>query len=182
MLDKLFTFEHVIPIEVYHKTDETNLVISVNNEIKFKKQYSKDKIYSETIKFLHNYNNGDKNTLSFDFQGNSETEKKYVKIYSIAINNIRLTLYNALYEPVINQEWWEQLTETEHEHYQNIIYGNNGNTFGWFGKIHFAYFTATARDKLSLDNKDYILNRITSTKTDVIYLDNKKVNAWDIQK
>ena len=182
MLDNPLNFEHIIPIEVYHETDETILVISVNNQIKFKKQYSKDKIYHETIKFLHEYNNGDKNTLSFDFQGNSETEKKYVKICSIAINNIGLTLWNALYEPIINQEWWDQLTESEQAHYQDTIYGNNGNTFGWFGKIHFDYFTATDRDKLSLDNKDYILNRITSTKTDVIYLDNKKVNLWDIQK
>ena len=57
----------------------------------------------------------------------------------ISINGQSIDVYNAEYFPEINTDWWQRLDIQEQEKYNDMIYGNIGNTFGWYGEVNYYY-------------------------------------------
>jgi len=177
MNNRSLNFSHEIPIEVYHENTDVSIKVSINDSVMFEKVYSPGIVHTETIRFYNEYVESKQNTICFEFLGNVEAQHKYLKINSILINNAWLNFYNADYRPVLNQEWWDELTEVEQEHYLDIIYGINGNTFGWFGQIIFKF--AAGYDWKSKFDKESPISKILSSKEDWVFLDESGNNPWE---
>jgi hypothetical protein len=177
MNNQSLNFFHEIPIEVYHENTDVSIKVSINDLVMFEKVYSPGVVHTETIRFHNEYIESNKNTICFDFSGDAEAQHKYLKINSILINNIWLNLFNADYRPILNQEWWDSLPEEEQESYLDIIYGINGNTFGWFGKIIFKF--AAGYDWKSKFNKESHMATILNSKENWIFLDETDNQPWE---
>lgn len=177
MNNRSLDFFHEIPIEVYHDTDEVEVTVSVNNELKFKKKYMRGILHKDSIMFRHEYNDAEKNNIKITFNGTVESANRYLKIKSIAVNDIYINMYDANYQPILNKLWWNSLDEFDKDTYLDIIYGKNGNTFGWFGEIVFSYACGynTKSKQFLKDTTDIILSK----KVDWIFLDSLHNNQWE---
>ena len=179
MNNQSLNFSHEIPIEVYHDNADVLIKISINDSIMFEKVYPPGVIHTETIRFYNEYIDSAKNTICFDFSGNAEAYTKYLKINSILVNNSWLNLFNANYMPILNQEWWNNLTELEQESYLDIIYGVNGNTFGWFGQISFEFAAGYDRKSNIKMGQEQNIHCILGTKLDWVFLDENENKPWE---
>jgi hypothetical protein len=171
-MNQVLNFLHRIPIEVFHNNDDVTVTVTVNNEVKFSETFEKNKIHKKEVLFYHEYNDADKNTLEFNFSGKIETKDRYLIINSVEINKVRLYLYNSVYEPKINLLWWNTLSAEQKDYYTDMIHGNRGNKFGWFGKIKFDYCCGVdlkSKFKVS-NNKTEIL---LGSSIDWVFLDEK---------
>ena len=175
-------FEHVIPIEVHHDTDDSTLQIKINGKLKFDKKYDKG-THREVIRFTHPYTDGASNSLTISYDGEVEAENRYVKVNDMLINGVRLNKFNSTYRPKLNKVWWDSLDDREKDYYKDIIYGDNGNHFGWYGRISWNYYTGkdrSTRTKVTTssayDNTDDIL----SMKMEWIYGDSTDHDTWEI--
>ena len=177
MNNQSLNFLHKIPIEVYHDNADVLVKISINDSIKFEKVYSPGVIHTDTVTFRNEYVDSNSNTICFDFSGDAEAYTKYLKINSILINNVWLNLYNADYKPALNQDWWNNLTESEQESYLDKIHGMNGNTFGWFGQISFKFLAGY--DWKSKQLQEPNISTILGIKQDWIYLDGNENYPWE---
>tara|TARA_R110000782_G_scaffold106289_2_gene194498 strand:- start:7 stop:570 length:564 start_codon:yes stop_codon:yes gene_type:complete len=170
-------FKHQIPIELFAETN-TALTVLINNEVCFKKNYPENNKYKEVIEFEKEYSDGAKNTISFLFTGEQEVEKKSLKILQIGINDQMLNLFNAEYFPKLNQEWWEQLNDSDKKKYNERIYGTMGSEFGWYGEINFYYCCGVdLRTKFGYNNSD-VNNQVLHERLNWIYLDESSVRGY----
>lgn len=183
MDNKKLNFPHTIPIEVFHENNSTTVEIFLNNELKFGKTFAPKKVHKETVTFSHLYQSGQRNQIKFVFSGSAEAESKYLKINSLIINNQLVNIYNANYQPELNPEWWESLEEKDKEKYLEIIYGKNGTTFGWYGKIDVEYLTffdqkSFLQKRIARDTNDIEVNEIISKKIDKVFLIEDENLPW----
>lgn len=174
-------FHHRIPIEIFHDREDVSLIVRINNEIQFSKTYSAGITHKEEIKFYYDYSESKKNILDFEFNGNIESPNRYLKINSIEINDTYINLYNADYCPRLNKIWWNGLTEKKKKHYQTMIYGCNGNKFGWFGNIKY-YFYCGVDFKSKWAASENVQETLLCAVTPWIFLDKSYTKAWDKKK
>lgn len=175
--NRILDFLHQIPIEVYHDTDDVEVSISVNQELKFKKKYIRNIIHRDLVEFRHEYKDAEKNSVTVTFGGTLETANRYLKIKSILINNVYINIYDADYRPILDKIWWNSLNEDNKEKYLDVIYGKNGNTFGWFGEISFSY--ACGYNTMSKQFYNDSIDVILSKKVDWIFLESAHNNPWE---
>ena len=140
-MDRQIFFNHVIPVKVFSKTQKTKLELFVNESPVYEKIFEPKIENEETILFDKIYTNGTKNKISFFWsgQGQLEDSDKLFSINNILIKKQPLDIYNAEYFPQIDESWWSGLNDREKVHFNDIIYGKSGKSFGWFGEINF-YF------------------------------------------
>jgi hypothetical protein len=171
------TFTHEIPIEMYAECD-LSLEILINETTVYKTQCSANTVHRQVINFEHEYIDSKKNKLTFLFSGDAEVEKKHLKILQICLNKQFLNRYNAEYFPDLNPEWWQDLSEEEKIKQKEIIYGNTGAVFGWYGKINFYYcvgFDQRSRFYYNRDTNDH--TRLMGEKINWIFLDENSTKA-----
>lgn len=178
----MLEFEHRIELEVHHDSSPFTITVLVNDSIKLNKDFIAGTHIDEII-FSHLYDDGGKNNLSIQYNGDQEAQKKYIKVKRIGINNVNLNIFNANYVPKIDQTWWDSLDKQTQQGFKDSIHGNNGNNFGWFGDISWTYFTGKnkiskmkVRTSADYDNTDDILGM----KMEWIYEDNTQNNAWEL--
>lgn len=176
MKNQILNFLHEIPIEVFHENDSVSVEVYINDDLVHQTEYEANIVHSDLISFYHDYNDAEKSCINIKFSGNSEAREKYLKIKSIFINSIRINVNNANYRPKLNPEWWTSLNDQQKETYLEIIYGTNGNKFGWFGEISFDF--ATGFDKRSSYKLENNIDKIISKKLDWIFLDNHDSDQW----
>lgn len=179
MNNQNLNFFHEIPIEVYHETDNVLIEIFVNNVLVYEKEYSPGKVHSETVSFYYEYLNSSKNCLKIKFNGKTEVRNKYLKIKSVAINQVWLNLYNCNYKPDLNPNWWNRLTAKQKDAQLAIIYGRRGPEFGWFGEISFDFAAGIdSRSTFMLKNN---IDTILSKKIDWVFLDKSNNKKWELK-
>jgi hypothetical protein len=151
------TFKHSIPIECLSGDNETQLTISINDQQMVSRNFPKHKTEQINIEFSNTYEEGHKNKITFEWHGESEHEKKFIKIKSISIHDQILNINNAEYFPELNPEWWDSLTAEQQNQYNQIIYGKTGGVFGWYGQVNFYFCTGLdfrARHVYNKSNND----------------------------
>lgn len=161
-MNQKLNFFHRIPIKVFHDTEDPVVVIKINNNTVFSQCFAKGTEHFCNVQFWHEYQDGEQNTLEFNFNGSLESANRYLIINSIEINNVYVGLYDAHYTPKINPQWWDSLLLSEKEYYLDIIYGKNGNTFGWFGNIKYYYYCGVnlkSRTNTDADKNEILLSR-----------------------
>lgn len=179
MPDKKFKLTHKIPIELFAECD-TRVEVRINDVSCFTKQYASDTLHKEVLELVHDYDQATKNTMSFLFSGDREVEKRSLKIKQICINDQTLNLFNAEYFPELNQEWWEQLNDSDKKKYNERIYGTMGSEFGWYGEINFYYCCGLdQRDKFRYNNQSNDTTRLLDERLNWIYLDQKSVKEYN---
>jgi len=164
------TFKHEISVEVFAQCN-VSLELLINDETVFRKQYIPETTHNETIEFEHEYAEGVKNKMTFMFSGEAEVEKKYLKILQICLNEQTLNKYNAEYFPIINPDWWQQLTLKERDELNETIYGKTGAQFGWYGEINFYYCAGFDYKSHFHYNNTIDHARIIGEKVNWIFLD-----------
>tara|TARA_B100000073_G_C23458401_1_gene462275 strand:+ start:96 stop:605 length:510 start_codon:yes stop_codon:yes gene_type:complete len=169
----MLDFKHSIILEIHNEQYPSTVEVSVNNELKHEKEYTAG-THKEHITFSHAYKDGDKNKLTICFSADNEAESKHIKVMDICINGASINLLNAVYKPVINQHWWDSLGERDRDHFTDVIHGNTGNTFGWYGDVSYVYYTVKdkatktkIRNAVGYDNEDDIVGK----RTEWIYND-----------
>jgi hypothetical protein len=161
-MNQILNFSHQIPIKVFHSNTTVSVVVKINNEIVCTESFAPGIEHVRNVEFYYNYINGNKNTIEFEFSGIKESSNRYLIINNIAINNVQIELYDAHYTPTLNPVWWKTLTPTQKDYYQHMIYGKNGNTFGWFGNIKYYYYCGVdtkTRLKTDADKTETLLSR-----------------------
>lgn len=179
MTNTKLIFTHEIPVELFAQCN-VSLEILINNVSLFKKQYSANEVHKEVITFEHEYVESRKNKITFMFLGNTEVEKKYLKILQICLNKQILNRYNAEYFPTINPEWWQQLTQEDKEKQKEIIYGKTGAEFGWYGEINFYYcagFDYRSHFRYNRDVTDYA--KLLGERINWVFLDENSVRKYN---
>lgn len=147
-------FLHKIPLEVNASGVDTHLVIQINAQTVFEKTYAPGP-HTDIVEFSFAYDNSVKNKMEFVWTGAKEVANKHLRIRNIEINKQVLNLYNAEYFPNINNDWWQSLSNEEIDHYEEVIYGKTGNTFGWYGSINLYYCTGVdLRARYEYNNLD----------------------------
>ncbi len=186
MDNKQLNFNHIIPIEVFHESDDVEVEILINDQSKFKKVFTAAVVHKQSVAFDHLYEPGQRNKLKFIFSGKSEAKTRYLKLNSININSQNLNVFNANYVPTINQEWWDSLSGDDKEKYLEVIYGKNGATYGWYGTVDLEYITVVdqkgyLQKRLSKETNDIEVEEIISRKLDKIFLFQENVLPWNNQ-
>jgi len=155
------TFNNNFRFEVFHDSDTPTVEILINNVSKYKETFSANTVHKKEIQFDFEYADRNRNDLQIKFSGSSESANRYLKLNRVVVHGNHIETLNSYYYPALNEEWWDSLTVDEKEKYKEMIYGNMGNTFGWYGDIHLYYHTGV--DSLSMyrgsnDNTDILLN------------------------
>ena len=169
----MLDFKHDIHIQVKNEKYNSMLKCFVNDKLQHQKEYTPG-THDELITFSYSYNDGDKNKLTISFSADDETESKHIRIMDISINGTSINLLNPVYKPIINQQWWDSLAESDKDYFTDVIYGNTGNTFGWYGDVSYVYHTVKdkatktkIRNAVGYDNADDIVGK----RTEWIYND-----------
>ena len=173
-------FEHSIPVEVFTEAETMHIKLLINGESCFEKEYAGGVIHKDLIHFDREYDNGSKNKMSWHLSGTQEVEEKYLKVSQISINGQSIDVYNAEYFPEINTDWWQRLDIQEQEKYNDMIYGNIGNTFGWYGEVNYYYYSGfdfRAKSLYKKDNRDPEI--LLHKKNNWIFLDKDSAKGHD---
>ena len=170
---KKFYFSHSIPFRVFGKDCDVSLKIKINEDQIFEKSFKAGHIHTEILNVDKEYKDASKNKVSFMFSGETEIEKKYLKIGQIVINNQAINKFNAEYFPKLNDEWWQGLSKAEQYEYNKIIYGNSGNQFGWYGEVNFYYYCGLNSSSMIYynNNSKEDVDRLLDVSTNWIYKD-----------
>jgi hypothetical protein len=155
-------FAHRIPIKVFHPSDTVSVGIKINDQSVFSETFAPGHEHSRNVEFYYSYTDGDKNIIEFEFSGKVESSSRYLAINSLEVNNVYINLYDAHYIPNLNRIWWESLNHKAKDRYLDMIYGKNGNKFGWFGKIKYYYYCGVdfkSRVKTDADNTETLLGK-----------------------
>lgn len=161
-------FNHIANFEVKHLHDECTVTISVNDQTKFQKTYAPG-LYNETVGFTHEYGDGKENILKLSFTSAVEAHEKHIIVNDITINDTRLETINCLYEPQVNQDWWQSLSDEDQQMYERIIYGNANSHYGWYGNVYYTYFTGM--NAASTYNANNQFDRLFTRKTEWVLQD-----------
>ena len=171
-MNQSLDFFHQIPIKVFHDKDTVAVQVKVNHTVVFSETFAPGVEHQRTVAFRYNYNDGEKNTLEFEFSGSVESSNRYLIIGGVGINNTTVDVYEAHYTPQLNQQWWQNLTAKKQESYLDSIHGKNGNKFGWFGTIKYYYYCGVdlkSRYNTSATKSELLLGRAPSW----VFLDEK---------
>jgi hypothetical protein len=182
MTDKQIFFSHVIPVQVFSKTQKTNLKLFVNESLVYEKIFEPGIENEETIMFDRIYTNGTKNKISFFWsrQDQKEDSDKLLSIKDILIKKQPLNVHNAEYFPIIDQFWWSGLNDKERSYFNDIIYGKSGKKFGWFGEINFYFCSGVNFGSKHLYNIFYKDSRkLVSENIQWIYDDESCVKTYN---
>ena len=173
-------FKHLIPVEILSAGCPTTLEIDINGKNVFSQLFEANSEQKIDIEFVKKYNNGEKNKITFKWNGAEEYQHKHLKINSIVINDQVVNLYNSEYFPELSQEWWDNLSAEEQEKYNQIINGNIGNVFGWYGEINFYFCTGQdlkSKHKYNKNNKDP--RRLLDEQISWIYMEKQDARLYN---
>lgn len=129
--------KHLIKGEIYHDTAPCFLKIDIDSNTVFQSYFDKQVEHELNIEFNHEYKSNSIHQMIVHFDSDIETEKKYIKINNILINQQFVPIANAFYTPK-DTEWWHT-PEAKNAKVEKVY--KHGNYFGWLGQIYFYYYT-----------------------------------------
>ena len=156
-MDNSLTFNHRIPVEVFTEAESIHVTLLVNGEVCHEKNYAGGSGHKEVIEFHKQYEDAAKNTMTWKISGDREVEKKHLRVCNISINGQAIDVNNSEYFPDIDKVWWQSLGDDERTRYEDVIHGNVGNTFGWYGEVNYYYCTGLdlrSRFEYNKNNRD----------------------------
>ena len=177
MSNRTLIFKSDVLLEAYTDNGPAGLMIELNGEKVFSKQFLEKNTHKEHVEFEAQHADGALNKLTFTFSGPPLTANKYFQIKGIAINKQSLNVLNAEYFPEIDQSWWEGLTAEQKINYDDIIHGKTGNKFGWWGQVNF-YYCSGFDFKSKMRYNHYGNRSMLHEQVDWIYLDEHSIKDY----
>lgn len=153
-------FSHSFGFEIYQDNDTPRLQILINNTSVFDETFSADIVHQRTANFRHEYLDRQKNCVEFIFTGNKESPNRYVRVKNIAVNDTYINILQSYWNPDINQEWFDSLSDNDKFEMKRRIHGNNNGVFGWYGSWKY-YFNSgvdfSSKYKGCVDDRDNVI-------------------------
>jgi hypothetical protein len=140
-------FSHTVKFKVYNDSSPVSVSICLNETNYYKNEFSPMTIHEVDAKFIATVDDGVKNLLTIDFNGEAESPNRYLQVKEVSVHQRKLNRYKYFYDPIIDPTWWNALSGKEKDHYLDVIHINNGGQFGWYGRVSYEYYSGT--DKTS---------------------------------
>ena len=176
-------FEHKIGFEIFQDNSSPRLEILINGITVFDETFTANVVHSRTANFYHEYLDRHKNCIEFKFTGTKESANKYVRLENIIVNDTYINVLKYYWNPDINQEWFNKLSENKKNEIKHRVYGNNGTVFGWYGSWKY-YFNSgidmSSKYKGCINNVDNL--NIVLRPDWVTLTKNTLVLPWDGNK
>jgi len=122
---------------VFHDSSEHTVDVYVDGKNIYNKFFSPGIKHSVKIDEVFDFRSSDHKEIMIHWQGNHETQNKYLIIDKWVINNQQLSAYKCMYLPDEN-EYIRNIKQNGTPEEKQILRRQilfSGNRFGWFGKI-----------------------------------------------
>lgn len=179
MTGKIKKLSHKIQFSVMSKTFPTTVEILINGDRVFSKKFIEGTETIEKVVFQKDYEDQKENVVKFVWKpsGDKEDGEKDLRIDQIMIHDQFIDEHNYEYDPDINKDWWNSISEQERNTYLRVIYGSPSKNFGWHGEINYNFVTLIDFQSKGLYNKcNDNIGLLVGRSTNWIYQDRSCIN------
>jgi DNA topoisomerase VI subunit B len=134
-----YNLQNYLAISAFNSVSTHEIKIKINGKMFFEKKLTKNKEHHLKISDYFDYKNPSTNTIEIIWNGDKEDEKKFLKLYTIVVNNQHIQPHTSMITP-IQSEYIKNLLSTEQgvKFYRKKIL-NPGHHHGWYGTYRFRF-------------------------------------------